>query len=113
MALSSTEAEYIALVATIQEGTWLTQLTDELNIGLIEPMLVYCDNQSTIKLAESEAYRKRTKHIDIKFQYIREKVMKKQVQINFVGTEKNIADALTKAVTKNKLNYCAQQMGLN
>ena len=113
VALSSTEAEYIALAATVQEAIWLRQLGDEL--GMTKrgtPCPLYCDNQSAIKLAESTGYRPRSRHIDIKYHFLRQHVENKTVMINFVATNENVADVLTKSVDKQKLVYCAQEMGL-
>lgn len=111
-ALSSTEAEYIALSTTTQEAIWFQQLKDELGIKNDIPLMIYCDNQSTIKLAENDGYQQRTKHIDIRYHFLREKIRNKIINVKFVNTEKNIADALTKAVTKEKHQFCSKQMGL-
>ncbi len=112
VALSSTEAEYMALGSAVQEAIWLRQLAYELEQNLKRPINLYCDNQSTIKLAESEAYRHRTKHIDIRHHFVREMVLNGSINIEFVNTEENVADALTKAIPKQKFVYCTEQMGL-
>lgn len=113
VALSSTEAEYIALASTTQEALWLLQLCTEL--GIVKKgatCTLYCDNQSAIKLAELSGFRPRSRHIDIKYHFIRQHIEKKNIQVNFVNTEANIADVLTKAVAKEKLIFCAIKMGL-
>lgn len=112
IALSSTEAEYMALSATVQEAIWLIQLNNELGNKLKLPIKVYCDNQSAIKLSESDAYRPRSKHIDIKYHHIREKIQNGLINIEFLGTNDMVADVLTKAITKEKLQNCALKMGL-
>lgn len=112
VALSSTEAEYIALSSTTCELIWLKQLADELDKNIAKTITVFCDNQSSIKLAESDAYRPRTKHIDIRYHHIRELIEAKVVNIKFVSTTQNAADALTKAVSAEKTNYCSNAMGL-
>lgn len=112
VALSSTEAEYIALSSTICELIWLKQLIDELNTNIAKSITVFCDNQSTIKLAASDAYRPRTKHIDIRYHHIRQLIEAKVINIDFVPTAKNAADSLTKATSAEKVNYCSKSMGL-
>lgn len=112
VALSSTEAEYMALSATIQEGIWLLQLCDELGQKLSMPINLKCDNQSAIKLAESDGYRQRSKHIDIRFHYIREKIENNMFKVEYLNTEKMVADSLTKAVCEKKTTFCAKEMGL-
>lgn len=77
------------------------------------PISLKCDNQSAIKLAESDGYRQRSKHIDIRFHYIREKMESKMFMVEYLNTEKMVADSLTKAVCEKKTIFCANEMGLS
>lgn len=112
VALSSTEAEYIAMSSAVGEIIWLKQLADEINANIVKRVPLHCDNQSTIKLAESDAFRPRTKHIDIRYHHLREKVDSGVINIVFTPTKLMAADSLTKAVTKEKHQFCAMQFGL-
>lgn len=112
VALSSTEAEYIALTATIQEGIWLQQLCAEIGIDSDHVITIFCDNQSAIALAESDGYRQRTKHIDIRLHFIRNLIKDGKIRLSYIETNKNVADALTKPVTNQKLKLCSEEMGL-
>ena len=112
VALSSTEAEYISLSSITKEAVWLKQLADELNINNKRAIIINCDNQSAIKLAENCGYRPRTKHIDIRHHHIREKIADGTIFIKYVCTKENVADSLTKPVTKEKHSFCAQQSGI-
>lgn len=112
VALSSTEAEYIAMSAAVCEITWIKQLYDELDMGVAKNVVLYCDNQSTIKLSESEAFRPRTKHIDIRYHHLRDKVEDGIIGIEYVSMERMAADSLTKAVTREKHQFCTGKMGL-
>lgn len=112
VALSSTEAEYIALSSAVKEIIWTRQLLEEIDGKLGRPTTLYCDNQSTIKLAASDAFRPRTKHIDIRFHHVREKIEDKTIDVDFLSTTKMIADSLTKAVNKEKVKFCTIGMGL-
>lgn len=111
-ALSSTEAEYMAMASCVQESIWLKQFGYELDKSLIGPVELFCDNQSAINLAKSDGYRQRTKHIDIRHHYLREKVENGTVVISYIPTNEMAADNLTKAVTKDKHNFCSKEMGL-
>lgn len=113
VALSSTEAEYIALSSTVREAIWTVQLREEI-IGqkVDEPVVVHCDNQSSIKLALSEAYRPRTKHIDIRLHHVRDQVETRVICLKYIHTDKQVADSLTKSVTAEKTAICAVGMGL-
>lgn len=113
VALSSTEAEYIALSSTACELVWLKQLADELYRDIAKTITVCCDNQSTIKLALSDAYRPRSKHIDVRHHYIRELVEAKVIHMKYVPTTENAADALTKPVPAQKTDYCNAAMGMH
>lgn len=113
VALSTTESEYMALSSALQEAIWLRQLNYELNIdrnGNIAQ--IYCDNRSAIDLSASTGYRGRTKHIDIRHHFIKEKVRDGIVEIKHIGTEKMVADVLTKALFGTKHLWCCKKMGL-
>ncbi|XP_059221384.1 uncharacterized protein LOC131995997 [Stomoxys calcitrans] len=113
IALFTTEAEYMALSATVQEVIWLRNLNAELNPqSQDEPTEIYCDNQSAIHLASTNKYLARSKHIDVRHHLVREK--KDQNIVNFVGiqTQFMVADNLTKPVPTDKHKFCSKQMGL-
>lgn len=111
IALSSTEAEYIALSSCAREIIWLRQLADELNPHK-KAINIYVDNTSTIQLAEEEAYRPRSKHIDIRYHHTRQLIEKKFIKLKYCETAHNVADVLTKAVPKEKTVFCSRNMGL-
>ncbi|XP_036322088.1 secreted RxLR effector protein 161-like [Rhagoletis pomonella] len=78
VALSSTEVEYMAI--------WLKQLSGELDYGGGSLFQLYCDNQSAIKLAESDGFRLRSKYIDLKYHHLRETVEKGIISIKYIPT---------------------------
>lgn len=113
VALSSTEAEYIALSSAAREILWVAQLREEIGYKYRDYVpTVFCDNQSAIRLAQCEGYRPRTKHIDIRLHHVRDLIGASQIQLKHVGTEKQVADSLTKPVTGEKTTQCASGMGL-
>lgn len=112
VAQSSAESEYIALSYAVKEVMWLKQLARELNIGIDQQTVVFCDSKSAISLADEEAFRDRTKHIDIKFHYVRDMVKVGAITVQYVSTNIMTADSLTKAVTGEKTIICNTQMGL-
>ena len=75
VALSTAEAEYIALAAATQEVTWLRQLLTDLHNEQTEPTVIHEDNQAAICIAQNTQYHSKTKHIDIKYHFVREKVL--------------------------------------
>lgn len=97
VALSSCEAEYYALVEVIKELLWLTQLLDEIKVAYDTPV-IYVDNQGAIALAHNPVHHQRSKHIDIRYHFIRDAISTGKVRVQYVGTDKNIADMFTKAL---------------
>lgn len=112
VALSSTEAEYMALSSAATEAIWISQLLTELGLkyGKIP---IKCDNTSAISLAKSSGYRPRTKHIDIRHHYVRQLIEENKIAVEYVSTDENIADELTKAVSKGKLELFIKIFGLS
>lgn len=112
VALSSTEAEYMAVSTKCQEANWLRKFTAELSGTTLETIDIFCDNRSALNLANTDAYHARTKHIDIRHHFIRDKVNNKEVAIQPINTVEMIADNLTKGVTSEKHTYCTKGMGI-
>lgn len=100
--LSTTESEYVAATSAIREAMWLRSLLDDLGHSCKEATELNVDNQSTICLTKNPEFHKRTKHIDLCFHYVREKVEGKEIVVNYVPTESQLADILTKALPKER-----------
>ncbi|KAL5577780.1 hypothetical protein UlMin_019479 [Ulmus minor] len=105
VALSTTEAEYIAVTEGVKEAMWLKGLVGELGC-VHDKVEVFCDNQSSIHLTKNQMFHERTKHIDIKFHFIRDVVSQGIVSVEKVHTDDNPADMLTKPVTGIKFKHC-------
>jgi len=76
------------------------------------PTIIYSDNQSCISLTNNPVYHAKSKHIDIRHHFIKEKVKSGAVEIIYRGTEQMVADSLTKGVSHEKFEFCRQKMGL-
>src|SRR5436190_329827 len=109
--LSSTEAEYVALTQAAKESIFIRGILNEL-IGFNDPITIFNDNQSTQKLVSNPVFHSRTKHIDTKFHFIREVVDKKKIQLKYLSTDKMLADICTKALPKDKHNFCMHNIGV-
>lgn len=112
VAVSTAEAEYVSLAEAVKEAMWLQQLADELDKNSVKSITINCDSQSAINLSESDGFNRRTKHIDVRHHFIREKIQSGIVKVNFVPGTEMTADYLTKAVPKEKHQFCVQQSGL-
>lgn len=113
IALSSTEAEFMSLVAAIQEAIWLKRLEGEIFLQAPKSIQLYCDNQGAIHLATNSNYHARTKHIDVKNYFIREKLAEGMIKLNYLCTKEMIADIMTKPVNHIVLNSFIDDYGLH
>ncbi|KAM1531446.1 hypothetical protein ACFX10_005603 [Malus domestica] len=96
---SSTEAEYRALSFTSAELDWIQQLLVFLQVPLSSPPVLFCDNLSAIALAFNPVQHQRTKHIEVDVHFVRERVAKKQLSVQFVSSKEQFADILTKGLS--------------
>lgn len=112
VALSSTEAEFMSLVSAIQESIWLKKLELEIYPSASRGMTIYCDNRGAIQLALNNNYSPRTKHIEIKEKFVREKLLDGSVGIQYLRTDEMPADILTKATNSHKLSLFSKFFGL-
>ena len=113
IALSTTEAEYIAATHAAKEMVWLRRLIGEITAPLSLPTPLFCDNNGAITLAKNDAIlHPRTKHIDIRYHYIREVVGNRQITVIRVGTNENAADILTKALARVKFEALSAMLGI-
>ena len=99
-ALSTVEAEYIALAKAAQELIWLQRLLMDMNKNPVDPMTIFEDKQSTIEMTKNPQYHGKAKHIDIRFHYIREMVTMNKIELKYCKSDKMIADILTKGIGK-------------
>ncbi|GJY17776.1 retrovirus-related pol polyprotein from transposon TNT 1-94 [Tanacetum coccineum] len=111
IAISSTEAEYIALSCCCAQVLWMrSQLTD---YGLgFNKILMCCDNKSTIALCCNNVQHSRSKHIDIRFHFIKEQVENGVVELYFVNTEYQLADIFTKALGRERIEFLINKLGM-
>ena len=111
VALSSAEAEYVALSSAAQEAIWIRQLLSEI-FGKSDQILIYEDNQSAIQMAKNPQFHGRSKHIAIRYHFIRDTVNKKCVALEYCPTDKMTADMLTKGLGKEQLSKLRSQAGV-
>lgn len=96
VAQSTAESEYIALAHMCKEVVWANQLNQELNLPMTLPSTIFSDNQAAKAIAEDPQHQKRAKHIDVKYHLLKDHVEKGDVTIQFVSTQNQLADLMTK-----------------
>ncbi|GJW35162.1 retrovirus-related pol polyprotein from transposon TNT 1-94 [Tanacetum coccineum] len=109
--ISSTEVEYIVMFGCYAQVLWMiSQLTD---YGLeFNKILMYCDNKSAIALCCNNVQHSRSKHIDIRFHFIKEQVENGVVELYFVNTEYQLADIFTKALCRERIEFLINKLGM-
>jgi len=112
VALSSAEAEYIALSDACQEVLWLIKLLQDFQENVQLPVKMYEDNQSCIKLANNQKFSKRSKHIDTKYHFIKDLSKDDKISLEYCPSENMIADMLTKELQQVKLRKLSKESGL-
>ena len=111
VALSSTEAEYMGLSDCSRQCVWIKTLLSELQIP-IKYFPICADNQGSIFIGQNPVQEHRTKHIDVRYHFIRQCVEDKKVKLFFVAGTKNPADMFTKNLARNKFWQCTNKLGL-
>ena len=112
VALSTAEAEYIALSAAAQEALWMRQLLTDLNVNIDEPVTIYEDNQSAIAMSKNPQFHRRSKHIDIKYHFVRDQVEKKTLTVLYCPTGSMLADLFTKGIPKEQFKKLRELIGV-
>lgn len=110
VALSSTE--YIAASESVKELIWIQRLFNEIFISVDGIPFLFCDNQSSIRLIKNPEFHKRTKHINVKYHFIREKFSNGFFDLQYVSTDDQVADILTKPLAKDKFTRFRSLMGI-
>jgi hypothetical protein len=112
VALSSTEAEYMAAAAAAKEAIWLRTFLKELDMLSTQPTTLLIDNQSAMALAKNAVFHNRTKHIAIRYHFIREKLDDGELAAEYVPTNNQVADVLTKPLAREKHTRFTEGMGV-
>jgi hypothetical protein len=111
VAQSTTEAEYMAIAEAVKETVWLKGLFAEL-CGVDTCINLFCDSQSAIYLTKDQMFHERTKHIDIKYHYVRDVVAQGKLKVCKISTHDNPADMMTKPVPVTKFELCSGLVGI-
>lgn len=111
VALSTTEAEYMALTQTTKEAIWLRRLLEELGFAQTTTT-IYEDNESSISLARNPVQHARTKHIDIQYHFTREKIESKDIRLEYLPTDRMLADIMTKPLSPVKFKGFVDELNL-
>lgn len=113
MANSSAEAEYVAMCPVSQNIVWIRQLLSQLDCLKVRARYtstLWCDNQSAIAMSINPVHHQRTKHIAIKYHYIRDLISNGVIVTDYVRSEENVADICTKSLAETKVNLLKRKL---
>ena len=115
VALSTAEAEYMALASATQEAIWLRQLLSfiykETDI-LSKSTIIHEDNQSSICMVKNHQFHGRAKHIDIRYHFVREQTLLGSIELNYCKSNEMIADIFTKSLSAGQFKYLRSLLGM-
>lgn len=112
VSLSTTESEYIAASQCVKELIWLINIFNEILVEKSLKFRLFMDNQSAIRLVKNPEFHKRTKHIDVRYHFIREKYEENLFTLEYISTNEMIADVFTKALPAPKFVDLTKKMGM-
>jgi len=110
--LSTTESEYVAAATAAKELIWLRKLLKDISGQCDNATTLYIDNQSAIKLSKNPELHKRTKHINIRYHFLREKYESGEISIVYIPSEIQKADILTKALHRERFQMLRERLSL-
>eukprot|EP00253_Pinus_taeda_P030025 PITA_30025 len=96
IALSAAEAEYVAVASFCTQLLWMMKTLQEFQITYTPPISILCDNTSAIRVSKNPVMHSKTKHIPIKYHFLREQVIEQKVKLEYVPSKEQVADILTK-----------------
>ena len=110
--MSSAEAEYRGAVNACIQDVWLQGIISEFDLGSTFSTVLFCDNQSAIKISTNRVTKQRTKHVEIHMHYIRELVHDRTIILQYYPTDEQIAYIFTKIFSEKKLTYLHSLLGV-
>ena len=112
IAQSTSEAQYIATSDACKEAVWLRKLISDLFSGKLHSTIIHCDNQSCIKLLENPVFHDRSKHIEMRYHFIRYLVQRGSLKLQYIHTDEQIANILTKPLLASMFMYFRDKLGM-
>ena len=111
VSLSSTEAEYIAAASCCSQVLWMT--SQLLDYGyLMKKVPIYCDSESSIAISHNPVHHSRTKHIDIRYHFLKDNILKEKIEMLFVYSHQQVADFFTKTLDEKAFNHVLIMLGM-
>eukprot|EP00253_Pinus_taeda_P029064 PITA_29064 len=112
ISLSTTEAKYVTAADCCTQVLWMKKTLQVLQVKFDEPIPIFCHNTSAISISKNLVMHSKTKHILIKYHFVREQVAEKNMKLEYVGTKEQIANIFTKPLPREAFEYIFQKVGI-
>eukprot|EP00253_Pinus_taeda_P004443 PITA_04443 len=112
IALSTAEAEYVAAASYCPQLLWMMQTLQYIHITCTPPISILCDNTSAISISKNPVMHSKTKHIPIKYHFLREQVLEQKVKLEYVPSKEHVVDIFTKPLPRQTSEYLKQKLGV-
>eukprot|EP00253_Pinus_taeda_P015719 PITA_15719 len=112
IALSTAEAEYVVAASCCTQLLWMMQTLQDFQIDCTSPVSILCDNTSAISISKNPVMHSKTKHIPIKYHFLREQVLEQKVKLEYVPSKEQVVDILTKPLPREAFEYLRHKLGV-
>ena len=112
IALSIAEAKYVAVASCCTQLLWMIQTLQDFQIICSPPISIMCDNTSAISISKNPVMHSKTKHIPIKYHFLREQVLEQKVKLEYAPSKEQVADIFTKPLPREAFKYLRQKLGV-
>jgi hypothetical protein len=113
ISLSTTEAECIATATCCTQVLWMIQTLADLEVKYTASIPIHCDNTSAISVSKNHVFHSKTKHIPIKYHFLRDQVTNSVVYVHYIPSKDQIVDIFTKSLAQDEFEYLRQKLGVN
>ncbi|GLJ52754.1 hypothetical protein SUGI_1123420 [Cryptomeria japonica] len=111
--LSTVEVEYVVAATNCTQVLWMKQMLKDIRVDCNEPVVIHYDNSNTIDISKNPVFHSKTKHISIKYNFLKEKVEANEVKLVYVNTKEKIANIFTKPLPKESFEYFGDRLGVS
>ena len=109
---STTEEEYVAVAVNCSNNVWFKHLLEGIKVEIKELVVMFCDKKSAINISKNPVMHSKTKHIAIKYHFVKELVQDKEIRLEYVHTKEQIANIFTKSLHKDAFLYLRGMLGV-
>jgi hypothetical protein len=110
ISLSIAAVEYIAATTCCTQVLWMKKTLTDIQVEYDEPIPIYCDDTSAIDISKNSVMQSKTKHISIKYHFLREQVLDKNIRVEYVRKKEQVANIFTKPLPREAFEYLRQRL---